>query len=85
MDNPEKLRESYIEHLDCLTINWDVNSLDLKSPEYIKLEGELEEKNNQIESYEEKIDEINRKYDDLEKLILKNISDERLSRIDKLL
>lgn len=39
-ENPLKLREIYIEHLDCLTINLDVNQLDIKSPEFIKLENE---------------------------------------------
>ena len=39
-DNPEKIREEYIKHMDCLTINLDVNSLDIKSPEYVQLENE---------------------------------------------
>lgn len=39
-ENPNKLREVYIEHLNCLTINLDVNNLNIKSPEYVKLETE---------------------------------------------
>ena len=39
-EDPTKLKEKYINHLDCLTINLDVNQLDIKSPEFIKLESE---------------------------------------------
>lgn len=44
MENPEKLKEKYIEHLNAITINLDVNNLDLKSPEYIQLENENKKK-----------------------------------------
>ena len=40
MEDPEKLKLKYIEHMDSVTINLDINNLDLKSPEYIKLENE---------------------------------------------
>ena len=53
-DNPENIRESYIGHMDCLTINLDVNSIDIKSPEYIKLE-------NENKSYQSQMDELNGK------------------------
>ena len=39
-ENPLKLREIYIEHMNCLTINVDINNIDFKSEEYIKLEKE---------------------------------------------
>lgn len=39
-EDPKKLKELYVEHLDCLTINLDVNNLDIKSPEFVKLENE---------------------------------------------
>lgn len=42
MEDPEKLREEYINHLDCLMINW--NNITYKSPEYLKLEGKYQEK-----------------------------------------
>lgn len=29
-DNPENIRSEYIKHMDCLTINLDVNSIDIK-------------------------------------------------------
>ena len=35
MEDPEKLREEYINHLDCLMINW--NNITYKSPEYLSL------------------------------------------------
>lgn len=40
MENPKHLKEKYIQHLDCITINMDVNNLDIKSPEFVKLESE---------------------------------------------
>lgn len=39
-EDPTKLKEKYIQHLDCLTINMDVNQLDIKSPEFVQLENE---------------------------------------------
>ena len=39
-EDPTKLKEKYIEHLHCLTINMDVTQLDIKSPEFVKLENE---------------------------------------------
>ena len=58
-DDPNILREKYIEHLDCLTINMDVNKLDIKSPEFIKLETENE-------SLRSDLDEIYSRLDSLE-------------------
>ena len=39
MEDPEKLKQEYINHLDCLMINW--NSVDYKSPEYLELEQNI--------------------------------------------
>ena len=39
-DDPKKLQEKYMQHMGAVTINLDVNNLDLKSPEYIELETE---------------------------------------------
>lgn len=77
-ENPSKLRELYIEHMDCLTINLDVNNLNIKSPEYTKLETENVELKKQY-------DETNKRMDNLEKLVLGNISDDKLDRLHKLL
>ncbi|MBQ9026872.1 MAG: site-specific integrase [Bacilli bacterium] len=85
MDNPEKLREKYIEHLDCLTILSEVNNLDMKSPEFVKMECELESKNETIKNYESEIDRINERQDRLEKMILGGIDSERLGKLNKLL
>lgn len=53
LEDPNRLREKYIEHMNAVTINLDVNNLDIKSPEYIKLETENIEKEKQIQKYEE--------------------------------
>lgn len=59
-ENPLKLREIYIEHLNCLTINADVSNINFKSEEYIKLENEneiLREENEKYKQVVESIDE----------------------------
>lgn len=60
MEDPEKLKQIYIEHMNAVTINLEVNSLDMKSPEYIKLETENKENVEKISNYEDmfcKLDE----------------------------
>lgn len=54
MEDPKNLKEKYIQHMDCLTINLDVNNLDIKSPEYVKLETE----NTSLKTELNKMDEI---------------------------
>lgn len=53
-EDPTKLKEKYIEHLDCITINMDVNQLDIKSPEFVQLENE----NTSLREELSKVDEI---------------------------
>ncbi|MBR0370632.1 MAG: site-specific integrase [Methanobrevibacter sp.] len=52
-DNPENIRSEYIKHMDCLTINLDVNSIDIKSPEYIELENEHRDYRQHVENIED--------------------------------
>lgn len=54
MEDPEKLKQEYVNHLDCLLINWD--SITYKSPEYLELEVENQEKDEKIKDYEEIFD-----------------------------
>ena len=50
MVNPDDLKMEYIEHLPCLLMGKDVEKLNIKSPEYYKLEQEnIELKKNQAE------------------------------------
>ena len=66
MDNPDHLREVYVEHMDAVTINLDVNSLDLKSQEYVKMEIELEEKSEKLDKYEEIFNSLDERIQKLE-------------------
>lgn len=59
MDDPEKLREKYIEHLNAVTINLDVNNLDLKSPEFVQMETELESKSREVEDLKVLVEKTN--------------------------
>lgn len=56
MEDPEKLREEYINHLDCLMINW--NNIDYKSPEYLELEQKYEQKTAEVESMNDRLQSI---------------------------
>ena len=71
MEDPQKLKEVYINNMDCVTINLDVNSLDIKSPEYINLENKLESKENEIKEikdyYDSSIRDILNRVDNLER------------------
>lgn len=75
-DDPNILREKYIEHMNAVTINLDVNSLDIKSPEFLKLEEEITEKNEIIEKYNDIFSNIDRRLKDLEEKSLGPISEE---------
>ena len=57
-ENPKKLKAKYIQHLDAITINLDVNNLDLKSPEYVKMEMDLQEKEDEVNILNERVDSI---------------------------
>lgn len=61
-EDPTKLKEKYIEHLHCLTINMDVNQLDIKSPEFVELENE----NTTLKTELDKMDEIMERLSKLE-------------------
>lgn len=61
-EDPTKLKEKYIEHLHCLTINMDVNQLDIKSPEFVQLENE----NTSLRTELDKMDEIMERLSKLE-------------------
>lgn len=62
MEDPQKLREKYIEHLDCLTINLDVNNLDIKSEEFIELENENNVLKSEISSIKSDLDFLKEKF-----------------------
>lgn len=56
MEDPEKLREEYINHLDCLMINW--NNITYKSPEYLELEGKYQEKEVEVKTMNNRLSAI---------------------------
>ena len=41
-DNPDDLKQEYIQHLPVVTINTDVEKLSVKSPQFIQMEKENE-------------------------------------------
>ena len=56
-DDPNILREKYIEHMAAITINLDVNKIDIKSPEYLELEQENKQLKEAIDSIDSRIDD----------------------------
>lgn len=64
-ENPKKLKAKYIQHLDAITINLDVNNLDLKSPEYVKMEIDLQEKTDEVSTLNERVCTIEKILGDL--------------------
>lgn len=50
MEDPEKLKQEYVNHLDCLMVNW--NGITYKSPEFLELEKENKDKDDKIKDYE---------------------------------
>ena len=39
-DDPDKLKQKYIDHMDAVTINLEVEKLSIKSPEFLLMEKE---------------------------------------------
>lgn len=54
-EDPEILRKKYIECLPSLVINDNVNVLDYKAPEFVRLENELKEYHSIVDNLDEKI------------------------------
>lgn len=77
MEDPEKLKEEYVKHLPCLMIRWD--SVTYKSPEYIKLESEVSEKEKVIQGYEDLINSIDKRLQKLEGV--ESLSDDDLEGV----
>lgn len=68
MEDPEKLRKQYINHLDCLMINW--NNITYKSPEYMDLEQKYQAKKDEVQMIHDRIQTI-------EKILFSNDPDLR--------
>ena len=60
MTNPEDLKLEYIEHLPALTMSKDVEKVTIKSPEFKRLEIELADKTEEVESVNERLNNIER-------------------------
>lgn len=81
-DDPDKLKERYIQHLNAVTINSEINNIDMKSPEFMELERKLQEKEVEVEDMEYRLSAIEKKLTDIDqrpisrKSILERISEE---------
>lgn len=75
-EDPNKLREKYISHLDCLTINLDVNNMDIKSPEYVELEQKYNEKESQFNNMEERLSRMEKMFGNVDQM-----SDEEILKL----
>lgn len=75
-EDPSRLKEKYIKHLGCLTINLDVNTLEIKSPEFVELENENAILKEQNKHYQEIVDNIDARIDEKINAAMKNNSDD---------
>ncbi|WP_296882263.1 site-specific integrase [uncultured Methanobrevibacter sp.] len=66
-DDPNILREKYIEHMDAVTINLDVNNIDIKSQEYLELEQKLKEKEAEVKEIDDRILNIEERLFEIDK------------------
>lgn len=80
-DDPDKLKMKYLSHVNAVTINSEVNNIDLKSPEFIELERKLKEKEVEVEDMEYRLSSLEKRFSDIDKepisrkSILEKISD----------
>lgn len=65
-ENPLKLREIYIEHMQHICINWDITNIDWKSPEYQQLETKYKQKEAEVEDMETRLSVIERKLSEMD-------------------
>ena len=54
-EDPEVLRQKYIKHMEAVTINLDVNNIDIKSKEYLELESKYHEKETEMEKMDSRL------------------------------
>ena len=60
-DNPDKLKQKYITHLNAVTVNSEINNIDIKSPEFMELERKLQEKDKEVKIMEDRISSIEKR------------------------
>ena len=65
-DDPNILREKYIEHMDAVTINLDVNNIDIKSQEYLELEQKFKEKEAEVKNFESRMDSFEKRLSEID-------------------
>ena len=73
-DDPKSLQEKYIKFMGAITINLDVNNLDIKSSEFVELENKVAEKDKIINNYENMFSDIDSR--------LKILEDKRENNFD---
>lgn len=81
-DDPNILREKYIEHMAAITINLDINNIDIKSPEYLELQQKYSQKEAEVKNMEDRLTMIEQRLTDIDQRplsresILERISEE---------
>lgn len=83
--NEEDLKAEYINHLHALQISQEVEKVTVKSKEFKEMEIKNIQLENENKSLQDEVDSISKRQDEIEKIVLGGISDERLREIDKLL
>lgn len=55
MTNPDDLKNEYIQHLPAVTMLQEVEKIKIKSPEYIRMEQELQEKTEEVQLMNDRV------------------------------
>lgn len=66
-DDPDKMKQKYINHMDAVTIFSEINSIDIKSPEFIALEQKLKEKEVEVEDMQYRLSNIENRLAEIDK------------------
>ena len=85
MTNPEDLKHDYVEHLNSLSIGKEVEKVTIKSKEFKELEIKNIELENENKNLKSEVSSISQRQDNLEKIVLENIDERRLSKLNKIL
>ncbi len=65
-DDPDKLKQKYIDHMDAVTINVEVEKLSIKSPEFLLMEKENKNLKSEIDDIKKTINDFKEMKDYLE-------------------
>ena len=68
LDDPDILREKYIQHMSVLSVNIDINNIDIESPEFKELKKMYEEKEAEVDIMKDRMDSFEKRLLEIDKI-----------------